>query len=88
MNDPILISELKSLGFTSFIHLDKSKRDGLARWTLTHPIENESEWFSARIVEEKDNLKIDLLSNPLGKAFHKNDISGLISYIKSEILKK
>ena len=43
--------KLKSLGFRSFVHLKKEKRDGLKRYVWVHLFENHN-WVTVRIVQD------------------------------------
>ena len=83
-----LLTELRQIGFTEFIHLDKDKRDGKKRWTWTCLIENEKEWFTALLVEDKGRLLIERLTNPLKKTFEENQIIELIGYIRTEVIEQ
>ena len=87
MTNENLLSQLQSIGFTSFVRLRPNERDGKKRFTWGHPIENYAEWFTVILVEENNQLQIEKLVDPFGKTFEKSDVAGLIQYIKVTIFK-
>jgi hypothetical protein len=85
--DVRLKSALHEIGFTEWVHLRKSERDGKVRLTWTSPVEGYVDSFLVLLVLENGQLKIDVLRNPLGHSFGKNDVEGLVAYI-NKILRK
>jgi len=86
MNNEKIIDEIKNIGFSEFIPLNKKKRDGKKRWFWTYPCEMNTEWFTVRLVHDSEKILIELLKNPKGKKFKEKEVEDLITYIKSEIL--
>jgi hypothetical protein len=84
----IMENELKELGFTDFIHLRKSKRDGIKRKVWSGEYKNDliviiveetgGEWKLKKIDYEPCKPAIDELMK------NKNDLNSLILFIKKE----
>jgi len=86
MNNEKIIREIKNIGFSEFVPLNKKKRDEKKRWFWTYPCEAKTEWFTVRLVHDSKEILIELLKNPKGKEFKEKEVESLITYIKSEIL--
>ena len=85
--DKQLKAKLHEIGFTRWVDLKKENRDGKIRLTWSCPVDDYKEWFLILLVLENDQLYIDLLRNPLGQAFEKTDVAGLIAYINKVVRK-
>jgi len=88
MFDRQLKSDLHEIGFTGWAHLRKEQRDGKVRLAWTYPIEGYNEWFKILLVLENGQLFIDMFTNTLDGTFDKADISGLLRYINSVIIRQ